>query len=81
MPDPKQGRRSAPLVVSKGERILVIGRLHFLVASKSEDGWHCVDLEAVDDDWLDGGCTCQGYQVRKTCRHVDVCRALLDEPD
>jgi hypothetical protein len=56
-------------------KVVVIGRLHFLVESKSEDGNHCVDLEPVDDEWPRGGCTCQGFQVRKTCSHVD---AVLD---
>jgi hypothetical protein len=61
------------LLVHAGERILVIGRLHFLVASRSEPGsWHCVDLERVDLVWAEGGCTCQGFQVRKECRHVDA---------
>lgn len=51
--------------------------MHFLVKSKSEDGYHCVDLEPVNEDWPDGGCTCRGYTVRKGCRHVQVIRSYL----
>jgi hypothetical protein len=65
-------------LVHDGERFTVIGRLHFLVKSKSEAGWHCVDLETVNEDWPYGGCTCQGFQVRRTCRHVDAIMSWLD---
>jgi hypothetical protein len=54
----------------QGEKLKVIGRLHFLVRSKtSMREWHCVDLEPVDADWPEGGCTCRGYNCRRTCRH------------
>ena len=55
----------------------MVGRWHFLVKSKSEDGWHCVDLEPVGDDYPDGGCTCTSYRVRGDCRHVRVIRRHL----
>jgi len=58
-------------------KIVEIGRIHFLVESKSEEGWHCVDLEPVDDDWPKGGCTCRGFTVRKECSHVDAVLDLL----
>jgi len=64
--------------VRDGERFIVIGRLHFLVKSKSEEGWHCVDLETVNEDWPEGGCSCRGYQVRRTCRHVDAIFSWLE---
>lgn len=64
----------------KGERIRVIGRWHFLVKSKSEDGWHCVDLEYVSIDWPDGGCTCRSYDTRRDCRHIRVIRQYLGLP-
>lgn len=70
-------------LVRGGEHVRVIGRLHFLVRSKSDKtSWHCVDLEEVDDDWPEGGCTCRGFTVRKECRHVALCLAILgfDEP-
>lgn len=75
------GRRSAAEVsnrlVLSGERVVCIGRLHYLVKSKSEDGWHCVDLEWVSDDDPDGGCTCTGFRARKDCRHVRAIRKHL----
>jgi hypothetical protein len=58
------------------ERVRCIGRLHFLVKSQSEDGWHCVDLEPVDDGWP-YGCTCRGFTVRKECRHVRLVAHIL----
>ena len=64
-------------VVHNGERIRIIGRHHFLVASKSEGGWHAVDLGYVDEDWPEGGCTCISYQTRRECRHVRACLDLL----
>jgi hypothetical protein len=61
-----------------GEKFQVIGRHHFLVKSKSElDAWHAVDFGYVDDDWPEGGCTCEGFQARKTCRHFRKARKLL----
>jgi len=67
-----------------GEEILVIGRWHFLVRSKSDpDGWHAVDLESVED--AEGQhCTCESGQARKACRHERAVRAafgLLDNAD
>lgn len=67
---------SGKSIVFAGETFVVIGRLHFLVKSKSEDGWHCVDLEP-QDGWPEGGCTCRGYTTRKTCRHHDTILAWL----
>lgn len=61
------------------ERFMVIGRLHFLIRSKSHpDEVHCVDLERVNENWSEGGCTCRGFETRKECRHVRVIRAWLD---
>lgn len=54
----------------------VIGHGHVLVASGSETGvWHCVDMAFVTVDYPEGGCTCDGFSGRKTCRHY---RAVLD---
>jgi hypothetical protein len=61
----------------QGETVKCIGRLHYLVKSKSEGGWHCVDLEPVGIEWPEGGCTCRGYTTRKDCRHVRVIRKHL----
>lgn len=55
----------------------MVGRSHFLVKSGSEPGWHCVDLGYVDESWPEGGCTCEGFSVRKTCRHYRVVLDLL----
>jgi hypothetical protein len=60
------------------ERVRLIGRHHFLVKSKSERGvWHCVDLGYVDEDWPEGGCTCEGYSARKDCSHVRLVLTIL----
>jgi hypothetical protein len=65
--------------VYRGERIRLIGSGHFLVKSRSERGaWHCVDLGFVDLDWHEGGCTCEGFSVRKTCHHWRLILRLLD---
>lgn len=64
-------------IAYEGELFIPIGRLHFLVRSKSEDGYHAVDLQAVDDDWPEGGCTCRGFTVRRECRHVRLIRSYL----
>lgn len=59
-----------------GEMIEVIGRFHFLVMSRSEDGYHVVDLEP-QEDWPDGGCTCRGFTTRRECRHFNaVCQLI-----
>jgi hypothetical protein len=59
----------------ENEKLLVVGRLHFLVRSKtSMREWHVVDLEPVDQDWPEGGCSCRGYNCRRDCRHM---RAVL----
>src|SRR5687768_1656238 len=77
-------RKRGTLPVQKGDRlfeslgktIYVYGRHHFLVKSSSEKGvWHCVDLGYIDVDWPEGGCTCDGFSVRKTCSHY---RAVLN---
>ena len=66
---------SGQLIRWEGEKLVVIGRLQFLVQSKTSlRGWHCVDLEPVDQDWPEGGCTCRGYNCRRDCRHM---RAVL----
>lgn len=59
-----------------GDRFIVIGRWHFLVKSKSEDGYHCVDLEPVEG-FPEGGCTCTSFRVRGECRHVRLIREHL----
>jgi hypothetical protein len=76
----QSSREIGQSLVLRGERVICIGRLHYLVKSKSEEGYHCVDLEMVDDE--PGGCTCTSYRVRGECRHVDVIRFHLglDEP-
>lgn len=79
----KQHPAISAYLVHASEHIRVIGRLHFLVRSKTDkNDWHCVDLEWVDDDWPAGGCTCQGFQARKECRHVAVVLEILglDKP-
>lgn len=64
-------------LVRSSEHVRVVGRLHFLVRSKTDKTeWHCVDLEPVDEDWP-RGCTCRGYTVRKECRHMAVVLAIL----
>lgn len=66
---------SGQSIAWEGERIRVIGRLHFLVRSKSSmREWHVVDLEPVNVDWPEGGCSCRGYNCRRDCRHI---RAVL----
>jgi hypothetical protein len=68
------------------EKLRVVGRLHFFVRSKSSmREWHVVDLEPVDGDWPEGGCTCRGYNCRRTCRHhravLSFVRAIRDGVD
>ena len=68
----KIGRRSSREIGNRlalaGDFFVCIGRLHYLVRSRSVPGeWHCIDLEPVDGE--DGGCTCTSYRVRGTCRH------------
>lgn len=58
----------------------VIGHGHVLVRSGSEKGWHIVDLGYVDNDWPEGGCTCDGFSARKTCRHYRAVLDLYDVP-
>jgi hypothetical protein len=48
--------------------VIVIGRNHVLVKSATRDGYHAVDLEPVED-LPDGGCSCEGFEARKTCWH------------
>lgn len=51
-----------------GERVLVQGLAQCLVASKSvDDEWHSVEWDEEANDWT---CTCMGWQVRHSCRHV-----------
>src|SRR3954463_6616244 len=69
--------KSYVLLDHAGERIRWIGRFHFLVRSKSEPGWHCVDLGYVNREWPEGGCTCDGFSARKTCRHWKAVWSLL----
>lgn len=66
-------------VLCQAEKIQVIGRWHFLIESKSEDGYHCIDLESIMEPMRDGtelyvgekpGCTCTSWRVRSTCRHM-----------
>lgn len=73
----KSERYVGKSLVLGADRVLVIGRLHFLVRAKSLDGWYCVDLETVNDEWPEGGCSCQGFQARRTCRHVDAIKRWL----
>lgn len=54
--------------------------MHFLVRSKSEKGWHCVDLGYVSEEWPEGGCTCEGFMARKTCRHYRAVLSALSVP-
>lgn len=61
-----------------GEKIKVVGRLHFLVRSRTDwNEWHSVDLEPVDVDWPHGGCTCRGYNCRRDCRHIRAVLSLV----
>jgi hypothetical protein len=54
------------------DKYIIIGRLHFLVESATEDDcWYCIDLEPVDDGEL-GGCTCTSFRSRGRCRHYDA---------
>ena len=77
----RNGARHKSLL-HNGERIAVIGRAHFLVKSGSAKAeWHCVDLGYVNEDWPDGGCTCDGFSARRTCRHFRVVLDLLGIPD
>lgn len=64
-------------LVLGSEQVVCIGRLQYLVKSKSEDGWHCVDLEPVDADWPEGGCTCRSFTTRRSCRHWTAVRKHL----
>lgn len=60
----------------------MIGYAHFLVASGSApDEWHAIDLGFVTEDWPEGGCTCDGFSGRKTCRHWRAVLDLLGIPD
>lgn len=78
---PAKHPRFGTLLVRGSEHVRVIGRLHFLVRSKTDKTeWHCVDLEPVDDDWP-YGCTCRGFTVRKECRHVAICLEILGLDD
>ena len=56
-------------------RIRVIGRLHFLVASKSRDIEHLVDLEPQDDDPY--FCACERFNESphyrgEPCHHIEA---------
>lgn len=66
--------------VHRGEKLREIGRGHFLVKSKSEKGWQCVSLGYVSDEWPEGGCSCEGFMARKTCRHWRVVLDFLGLP-
>lgn len=61
-----------------GDTFQSIGRLHYLVESKSGNGCYCIDLERVDHFALDGGCTCISFETRGTCRHWVKIRKYLD---
>ena len=67
------------VIYFQDEEILIIGRYHFLFKSKSEEGYHCVDLEFIDEEYPVGGCTCIGFRARKTCRHFE--KAILFSMD
>ena len=78
----RSGPTSYVSLVHRGERIRVIGRHHYLVKSGSEKGvWHAVDLGYVNEEWPEGGCTCDGFSARKTCRHFRVVLDLHGLPD
>lgn len=79
-------------VLCRGEKIQIIGRWHFLVESKSEDGHHVIDLEHIYEPMNGGsklyaaekpGCTCTSWRTRSTCRHMDAVLAFcgLDPAD
>lgn len=45
-----------------------MGEMSCQVESKTTpDTWHVVEFNFEDDRWE---CTCTGYQIRHTCRHV-----------
>lgn len=74
----KRIQESGRSIKWEGEKIKVIGRLQFLVRSQTNwNEWHCVDLEPIDQDWQEGGCTCRGYNCRRTCRHMGAVLSLL----
>lgn len=51
--------------------VIVLGRQHCLVKSRTGPGYHAVDLEPLEG-WPHGGCTCKGFSVRKTCFHYQL---------
>lgn len=56
-----------------GETIEVAGPRQARVKSKSQqDTWYAVDLDAP-------ACSCKGFQVRRSCRHLDAVLGLLHE--
>ena len=60
------GARLAMPIVD-GEHVTWTGRKHFLVRSRSQEGHHTVEW---CDDSLSWRCSCTGFNVRKSCRHV-----------
>ncbi len=53
-----------------GEKIIVVGREHFLMESKTRPGeHHSIDLE-------DRSCSCKGFLCRGSCRHLEVADLL-----
>lgn len=57
----------------KGERVIPIGRFHFLVESWTEPGeWHAVDLE-------EDTCSCRGFECTQSCRHLLSLKEFLNE--
>ncbi len=61
------------VLVIDGEHVIVIGRLHCLVESKSRPTqYHTVSFE--DEEW---SCTCESGVMRKSCRHQRAIREWM----
>lgn len=58
-----------------GELVEVVGPRQAKVKSRSQATlWYAVDLE---DRGGEGSCTCRGFEIRKTCRHLTALRELV----
>lgn len=56
------------------EEFTLVGRGHWIWKSWSEEGEH----HSLDSETWE--CSCPGFTFRKTCRHIDLLKELLDAP-
>lgn len=61
----------------EARRVMVIGRLHFIVESRTTRNiWYAVDLEP-DEEGNGLGCECEGFQIGGSCWHMMLIAKMM----